>query len=571
MNFITDIHKDFYPPPAFISIRSVWYFLFFLVCVVLATEKNHSVKTDPRGTLLVSEALIRHGTIKMDSYGPDFLERYGYVFYKKNDHYYYYFPIGTSIVSVPIVAIGEVFGISPVKHEPILQMVVVSIAALAIFYLLFKIATLFLKPRESLLLVGLCWFGSALASVVGTGLWSHDFAIVFASAAIYLVLKSALQNTGGNYLLIAACLFFAYLCRPTLSLLAPFLLIYYFLHNRANAIKAALVLALISAGFVVWSYHEFSQPLPDYYLPQRIEGANVLLALYGNTFSPARGLYIYSPFLLLPLFCSFFFAFKHRAFRAVLIIGFAWPLVHLITISRFPHWWAGYSFGSRFMADVLPGLFVALFFSLKLMGSWRPRAYIFLIATGAFSIYVNTYQGLYNVYTALWNVTPSVDKYPQYLFDWRYPQFLHNETRHERRLLEFENRRLSFFPGKFDIGYDAPSVEYSGFYPPEPPLRWTAGKHATITFDLESDEKFVGELQLLADFLSSERLIIAINGNSILTRDYFGGGLEIRFNFDPKFLHAGKNSIDFYLPDAHRPPPPDIRILGMALHQLLLR
>ena len=43
-------------------------------------------------------------------------------------------------------------------------------------------------------------------------------------------------------------------------------------------------------------------------------------------------------------------------------------------------------------------------------------------------------QGLYNRYTALWNNSPSVDEYPEYLFDWRYPQFFANKKGHEERL-----------------------------------------------------------------------------------------------------------------------------------------
>ena len=40
------------------------------------------------------------------------------------------------------------------------------------------------------------------------------------------------------------------------------------------------------------------------------------------------------------------------------------------------------------------------------------------------SIFINTYQGLYNPATGKWNNSPNIDEYPDYLFDWKYPQFM---------------------------------------------------------------------------------------------------------------------------------------------------
>lgn len=566
-----DVSGNFYSQPNTKLFYALSAVLVILLCLILATAKNHSTSSDPRGTLLVSEALIQHGTIKVDAYGVDLLSRYGYVFYEKNDHFYYYFPIGTSIISAPFVAVINAFGIDVGAHEPIVQMAFVLAAELTLFVLLLMTARLFLSPLESVLLAGLCWFGSAFASTLGTALWSHDFAVVFGSGAIYLVLKDVLQSKRSNFFAIALCLFLAYLCRPTLSLLSPFLLLYYFIYRRVDAIKAAFVLMFLLAGFIGWSYYEFSQPLPDYYLPQRIDGSNMILAVYGNILSPARGLYVFSPFLLLSLLLSFFFSFKIRDFRNALLITLAWPLAHLFTVSRFPHWWAGYCFGPRLMVDVLPGLFVGLFFSFKLLGPARRWAYLILLVAGAFSIYINTFQGLYNTYVERWNEKPSVDQYPQYLFDWHYPQFAYGPARDEKRQSEFETKQPSFFQPKWQIKTDSPGARYDGFYPPETSLRWTSQKHAAITFNLIDTQNFIGEMQLLADFLSSERLGISINGQPVLQRSYFGGGLEIRFGFDPRLLREGENTIEFYLPDAHRPPPPDMRFLGMALHQLSLR
>ena len=42
----------------------------------------------------------------------------------------------------------------------------------------------------------------------------------------------------------------------------------------------------------------------------------------------------------------------------------------------------------------------------------------------AVAILFHTYQGLYNGSTVKWNESPNIDQRPEYLFDWRHPQFL---------------------------------------------------------------------------------------------------------------------------------------------------
>src|SRR6185295_3203051 len=83
--------------------------------------------------------------------------------------------------------------------------------------------------------------------------------------------------------------------------------------------------------------------------PQFIE------ALLGNLVSPARGLLVFSPVVLL----SFVGAVVWLRQRNVLGILLSVMVVgHWIGISGFPQWWAGWSYGPRYMSDMLPYLVV---------------------------------------------------------------------------------------------------------------------------------------------------------------------------------------------------------------------
>lgn len=550
--------------------RWLGWLLALAIVAVIATQSTHNTGSDPRGTLLVSQAIAQHGTVKLDSYGETLLNSYGYVIQRKGEHFYNYFPLGTALVSTPFVAIANVLGYDMTKDEPLIQMALASLAALLIALILYKTARLYLAKTSSLLLVGLCWFGSALASTVGTALWSHDFAFVFSSAAIFLALRNRQPAGLLTPILIGTSLFLAYLCRPTLALLAPFLLLYYFIHDRKSALLAAAALGLLLLTFMGWSQHEFAQILPDYYLPKRLEDGDFKTAVYGNLLSPARGLLIFSPFLVISFALTVLLAPRNKAVAKLSLISLAWPIAHLLSISQFPHWWAGWSFGARFMVDALPGLFVGLFSALSALRERRIMVYCMLIASGLFAIYINTYQGLFNPYGVRWNVEPNVDNYPEYLFDWRYPQFLHSKSRHEARLSEFRSHQLPAFSGAIDIPFDSPQAAFDSFYGLEAGFRWSEGQDAGVSFMLDK-QGLLGEANLQAGFLGSQNLVVELNGQQVYQGHFDGGEREVRFTFPSSLLRTGLNTFTFHLPDAHKPASEDPRILAMAFRKLSLR
>ncbi len=546
------------------------WLLAFLIVAVIAGQTTNNTGSDPRGTLLVSQAIVQHGTVKLDAYAGPYLDTFAHQMHRKNGHIYNYFPIGTALVSTPFVAVANVLGFDMMRDEHVVQMSITALIALLITFTIYKTARLYLGQTESLLLAGLCWFGSSLASTVGTALWSHDFAFLFSSTAIFLVLRHWQPKTLLAPALIGLSLFLAYLCRPTLALLAPFLLLYYFLHDKKSAVLAGVTLGLLLLSFMVWSQYEFGQILPDYYLPKRLDGGDFKTALIGNLLSPARGLFIFSPFLLISLLLTICLIPRNKALSKLGLISLVWPLVHLLSISQFPHWWAGWSFGARLMVDALPGLFVGFFSGLAVLSQGKKMTYVAVIICGLLAIYINTYQGLLNPYGMYWNRNPNVDKHPEYLFDWRFPQFLHSKQHHDARLVEFRSQKLPAFTGLIDISYDSELAAFVGFSHLEAGFRWSEGQVASLSLML-GEQRLSGEANLRAGFLGNQSLTIELNGQQVYEGRFDGGEREIRFNFAPELLHAGPNTFTFHLPDAHKPASEDPRILAMAFRKLTLR
>src|SRR6185437_5343832 len=118
---------------------------------------------------------------------------------------------------------------------------------------------------------------------------SHNFAMVFSLMAIYLVLYDCYKPP---FIKIAICLFLAYLCRPTLFLLSPCLLLFMFTYNKRSTIACASALLSMLCFFISFSYKEFNSFLPPYYLSSRLSNDDFLQALTAQLISPARGLLI---------------------------------------------------------------------------------------------------------------------------------------------------------------------------------------------------------------------------------------------------------------------------------------
>ncbi len=359
----------------------------------------------------------------------------------------------------------------------------------------FAIARQFLAPGWALCLAMVFWFGTSLASTGGTALWSHNTATLLAATAIWLSLRACFAGAFQAWPLIALTLFLAYLCRPTLLLLSPLLLAAIVLFDWKTALRTMLLDAGLLLLFVLWSLHEFGQMLPDYYLPKRLSSEDPWLAVYGNLLSPARGLLVYSPFLAVGLAFLVGFRASSRRHWLVLSIGLAWPAVHLVAISRFPHWWGGHSFGSRLTMDILPGLLVLVAASWAEL-RFRRIAACALAPLIAFSVFVHSYQGLYNVFVTRWNGEPDIDLFPVYLFDWKYPQFLHGEHRHLRRLAEFHATRVaSLVPGDH-VGPTSTHLAFVDWSEPISGRRTSKALHPWILFKVDDATMFRGGLTI---------------------------------------------------------------------------
>ena len=114
-------------------------------------------------------------------------------------------------------------------------------------------------------------------------------------------------------------------------------------------------------------------------------GFPTLKALFGLLFSPACGLFFYSPWL----FTSFFALFYASRFptRTSFLVSYLAPWSLIILISSYHFWHGGWSIGPRYLTACLPFFLFPLAVLLGCVASpWRHLLLLFVVATAGVSI-----------------------------------------------------------------------------------------------------------------------------------------------------------------------------------------
>ena len=99
---------------------------------------------------------------------------------------------------------------------------------------------------------------------------------------------------------IGVVLALAYVCRPTASLAIVAFAIYVAVRSPAQLVRFLLGGAAVAAVFVVVNLATYGDVLPSYFRATCIgENDDLLEALAANLVSPSRGLFVFSPVLVL--------------------------------------------------------------------------------------------------------------------------------------------------------------------------------------------------------------------------------------------------------------------------------
>ncbi len=557
--------------------------------------------TDSHYALLLSDSLIRNRGFTLDHYGiarhePQTDARDDYVANGPmwqleivNNHLYYYFPPGSSVLSVPFVAVAKRLGYSVVtadgsyneQAEIQLQKTLAAILTAICVVVVFFTARYFLSMNWSVVVALSTAFATQLWSTNSRALWSHTWETLLVSILILLIVRPEITGKMMHAPLLGTIAAWLYFVRPNATVVILAVAIYLLIKRRRALLPFVLAGIVWVVAFIVYSWRVFGTVLPSYYKPGRLKLDLFPIALAGNLIGPSRGLLIYVPVVLFVMWLVIKFWRELRS-QALAILAIAVIVGHILLVSTFANrwgdWWGGASFGPRYLADVVPwfALLAMLGLDAMLRSSTKARYQRITVGAGvvllSLSIFINA-RGALSEATWKWTQPINDRQMRALLWDWQHPQFLAG-LQNPAPLVDVLPLRPGmklFFPSRDIDGY-----LWYGWSSPEPRFRWTDGREAAVVFQLDQ----VRDLTLLlkgAAFtvdgkLLSQHLRIILNGQTLETIEIPAGPpREMRIHLPASALQLN-NVLKFELPDAASPESfglnEDRRLLGIQIESL---
>jgi hypothetical protein len=411
-----------------------------IAVLVFAIHLASPIRTsfDSRWTIPTAASIVYRGDIDLDEYDSILRPEY-YAIERRGDHSYNRYPIGASLLALPLIASLRVVGtVVPALDAErlirtgwteVLEVIVASSLVAVSAGLLFLIGRKEGLGAAMAVVLALTFaFGTSAWSTASRGLWQHGPSILMLSAALYGLILA--RERPALAAAVAIPLGFSLVVRPTNLVSVGVLAGYVLVRHREQFLRFAALLGAIVACFLAFNSLSYGFFLTSYYLPggQPLgtwSGVPTLIA--GHLVSPNRGLLIFSPVLS---FAAVGFAIALTSERATAL---SWAavlilLLHLLVISLFAQWWGGHSYGPRFWTDVLPFLAYLMIPALRAMetgrGTMRTLALVCFALLAGWSLFAHCRAATtWDVWD--WNATPTnVDDRPVRVWDWNDLQIL---------------------------------------------------------------------------------------------------------------------------------------------------
>jgi hypothetical protein len=347
-----------------------------LFSVYLLTFSGVYHSTDEMAILVTADSLARRGTWDIDlirwtaeqqgDMGPD-----GHLYSNKG--------IGTSLAALPLYWLAlQSQRVGNVQAGMLSNAVVTALTGVVIYLFLCRLR---FSPGSA--------SGTALAFGLGTMAWPYARLLFGESLAGLCLLLGAFalhRYHDGHHraspLVAGMSLGIVVLTRLNLAVLLPFfaLLLLVYLYRRHGRDYRAWIEPLMLFGLPIlaalaivgwYNWIRFGSPLISGYPPKERFTTPLFQGLYGLILSPGKGLIWYSPLLLAALAAWPAFFRRHR--ESGLLIA-AVVLGCVAFYSPWRMWWAGHSWGPRFLLVVVPLASLPLASALEAAGKRRLHA-----------------------------------------------------------------------------------------------------------------------------------------------------------------------------------------------------
>jgi len=581
--------------------------VFLVAALVFLVSPVHQV-SDSHYSMLLSESLLKHRSFALDRYftrqgavaaypGYDAGRGFPLHIETAQGHLYYQFPPGSSVLSMPYVALMGLFGVSPVRSdgsydvagEVRIERGLATVLMALLAWLFFVLASRFLPTSWSVTVAMAGVLATPIWSTASRAMWAHTWSVVLTSLVIVLLIRLEAGQPVSPFLLATLA---AWMClvRPANGVIVLIITIYVVLVAPRLAPAYVVTGAAWAVLLVAYSWTHFGTVLPVYLRAHAgglYFGARFWRGLAGVLFSPSRGLLIFVPSVIV-VACLLVVFRRTLPCRRLVVVASASILVTVVLYATYIEWWGGHSFGARYMTDLTPWLVLLAILALAAAraapgpGARRAlRRYLIVgVSLTLLGSAINA-TGAWSAAASVWNAEPEdVNMAPERLWDWRRPQFLAavlppSPPASPSREIVIPRSSMPLY--SLDVRRPEALPLLTGFWPtPDPGTRWSVGARAAIAIELSESAMTVlhirGRTFSGPGLMDKQRVGVTLNGKSLGTLEVRGSALRTLSLRVPAHSWIGHNVLAFDTPDAHSPwsvgMSDDRRALGLALQSL---
>lgn len=379
-------------------------FLFLSCFFVYSLATSIAASGDTAPAALLPYSILGHGTVNFDPFRDIVTTNTGisYAFTEINGSWYSVFPIVLPVLLLPAYACQLVvffFSGTPVNMAVVNLTAHVMSAAIAAL----SCSILYLALRElvcektALCTVFVYAFATSTWSISSQALWQHGLIELFLSLMLLLVIKNEHESSTKNILglgIVAGMMVFA---RPADSLFVLPVIAYVIVFSRTKILYFLSAAFLSGLPFLIYNsaiFGNFFGGTASEIAIFRFD-SGFIVNYVGLLVAPNKGLFVYSPILLLSVM-GFFMLGRLENTKLQRTLRWFGPILlfDVLVYSFFGDWVGGYSYGPRYLAGMLPVLVVYLavfldaFREMKIPGMKRKCIAGFILFLVAISVIV---------------------------------------------------------------------------------------------------------------------------------------------------------------------------------------
>jgi hypothetical protein len=378
---------------------------------------------DSKLVVYEADSLMRQGNVDLSEYGTVV---HGYPCTREYGGITSVYPYGTALFTVPFLAAaragGALVGSDPTeslrRHLPrtLEKGLASGIAALAALMILLLTLEVVGRIGPALVAGVVFAFATPLWSTASRGLWQHGPAVLLGATALLALLRGRRIGDWRWFAGAGFALGAAFVIRPSWAAPAALTALVLLLSDRRAFAAFTAAASAVVVPSVALNLHLYGTVIVPIYLPGRgpVQGGisdTLAEGLAGTMVSPGRGLFVFTPVLLLA-FTGLWL--RRRSLGGMDAIAIGSILALWISTSNTITWEGGASYGPRYMTDTLPffaylmaPVFGVVVRPVRLWTAGAAAIAAAFVLTAGWSTFVHA-RGAISWATAAWNFKPTV-------------------------------------------------------------------------------------------------------------------------------------------------------------------